>query len=102
MDAIAWHAENSGLETHPVGLKRANAWGLYDMLGNVWEWTADWYGEYSPRSVTDPRGPSTGSGRAYRGGSRASNERFVRAAYRNYHAPGSRNISIGFRLVRVA
>ena len=102
LDAIAWHAENSGLETHPVGLKRANAWGLYDMLGNVWEWTADWYGEYSPRSVTDPRGPSTGSGRAYRGGSRASNERFVRAAYRNYHAPGSRNISIGFRLVRVA
>ena len=58
---VAWYRDNSGRETHPVGQKQANGFGLYDMTGNVWEWTWDWYGDYSSGSVTDPRGPSSSS-----------------------------------------
>ena len=101
---IAWYGENSGRKTHPVGQKGANAWGLHDMLGNVEEWAADRYGEEYPSGmVTDPRGPSTGSYRVYRGGSFSDHEMFVRAARRNY---GSKRVTrggawtIGFRLVR--
>jgi formylglycine-generating enzyme required for sulfatase activity len=68
--AVAWYAGNSDGKVHPVGLKARNAWGLYDMLGNVAEWTRDGYGPY-PRGEadTDPTGPATGSTRAVRGGS---------------------------------
>ena len=85
--------------THPVGLKRGNAWGLYDMLGNVWEWTGDWYGEYASGAVTDPRGPSTGDYWVVRGGSHLANARMVRSASRI--APTvHRTYDLGFRLVR--
>ena len=97
---IAWYDENSGDRTHPVGQKQANAWDLHDMLGNVWEWTGDWYGEYPPGSVTDPQGSSSGSARVFRGGSWNYRARGVRSAYRNNFSPGYRDSHIGFRLVR--
>lgn len=65
----AWYVGNSGSKAHPVGEKKPNAWGLYDMHGNVWEWCSDWWGRYPSGSVTDPVGPLDGSRRVYRGGS---------------------------------
>ena len=100
LDEIAWHGFNSGRETHPVGMKRANGWGLHDMLGNVWEWTEDWYGRYPWGAVTDPEGPSIGSGRVRRGGGWSNGADFVRFADRNLISPSDRYTYIGFRLVR--
>ena len=96
LGAIAWYDENSGDRTQPVGQKGANAWGLHDMLGNVYEWTADWYGGYPSGLVTDPHGPSSGSDRVFRGGSWSGSVRGVRSG----HLPGDRSNIVGFRLVR--
>ena len=100
LEAIAWFGDNSGLETHPVGQKRANEWGLHDMLGNVWEWTADWRGEYPSSPVTDPQGPLAGTRRVVRGGSWSVGAKRVRSASRHSIPPGYRDDGIGFRLVK--
>ena len=101
LDSVAWYGQNSASATHPVGQKQPNAWGLYDMIGNVWEWTGDWYGEYSG-AVTDPSGPAAGSSRVIRGGSWGNYARDARAAYRNYGTAVDRYGHVGFRLVRTA
>ncbi len=98
LDSVAWYDGNSGGETHPVGLKAPNAWGLYDMLGNVWEWCADGRRDYGSVPETDPIGATEfAAERSLRGGSWFDTARFVRAAYRDWAPPDGWNALIGFR-----
>ncbi|MBR5160916.1 MAG: SUMF1/EgtB/PvdO family nonheme iron enzyme, partial [Thermoguttaceae bacterium] len=85
-------------KTTPVGSYEANAWGLYDMHGNVWEWCQDWYRDYLGKSVTDPVGPSSGSNRVIRGGCWFSGAQGCRSAFRSGINPGYRYYYLGFRL----
>ena len=122
LDRIAWYGGNSGVSyeggvdcsdwketqypstrcgTHPVGEKAANGFGLHDMLGNVWEWVEDRYGEYPGGSVTDPKGPATGSLRVRRGGGWSHDAYGSRSAYRAGVVPGNRYHYLGVRLLRV-
>ncbi|MBM3854062.1 MAG: hypothetical protein FJ399_13065 [Verrucomicrobia bacterium] len=101
LDEMGWYDKNSGSKTHPVGTKKANAWGLYDMHGNVWEWCADWYGNYAGGSVRDPKGAASGSLRVFRGGGWCNGSVFCRSAIRRWNAPGIRFDYLGFRLALV-
>ena len=98
LDSMGWYNQNSGNTTHPVAQKQPNAWGLYDMHGNVWEWCRDWYGHYPGGSVTDPTGPSSGSQRVLRGGGWNADARNCRSASRDWYSPVYRSYTLGFRL----
>jgi formylglycine-generating enzyme required for sulfatase activity len=98
----AWYYDNSGDMTHPVGQKLPNAWGLYDMHGNVWEWCQDWYGPYPGGVVIDPQGPEGGSDRVHRGGDWYYFGYNCRSAIRNGVAPHLSGPFIGFRPVLAA
>ncbi len=88
-------------KTIPAASFPPNAWGLYDMHGNVYEWCRDWYGDYPTGQVTDPSGPSSAASRVLRGGGWNNNAENCRSANRNNNSPGNRNADNGFRLVRL-
>lgn len=100
LDEMAWYKKNSGGQTHPVGQKKPNAWGLYDMHANVWEWCQDLYGTYPIISVTNPTGNPEGSYRVFRGGSWYYRRTgYCGSALRGLYSSGARSDDLGFRIV---
>ncbi|MEO5715722.1 MAG: SUMF1/EgtB/PvdO family nonheme iron enzyme [Luteolibacter sp.] len=101
LSLAGWYSANSGFNTHPGGMKLANAWGISDTLGNVWEWCWDYYGEFYPVDpVTDPRGPDAGPDRVIRGGSFHMLSYWCRSSERASHTKESTWWYLGFRPVR--
>jgi formylglycine-generating enzyme required for sulfatase activity len=103
LESIAWYDANSQNETKNVKNKTPNGWGLYDTIGNVWEWCLDWYGDYSQEPITDPQGPPDkvlpGWRRVIRGGSIFFAPEVCRSAYRDWLEYSAPNDDVGFRPV---
>ena len=99
IDEVAWYGNNSSGKLHVVGLKKPNELGIYDMNGNVWEWTQDWYGLYSSEAQTNPSGPSSGSSKVHRGGCWNNNSQYSRVSgVRHTYPPTAGGTGEGFRL----
>ena len=99
LDAYGWFSSNAGKESHPVGQKKPNPWGLYDMHGNVWEWVHDVYAPYEEGTAIDPAGPRSGLAHAFRGGSYYNFALHLQSAFRG-GSPDHPNPHLGFRLLR--
>jgi formylglycine-generating enzyme required for sulfatase activity len=100
LSEYAWYDANSEQKTHPVGRKKPNAWGLYDVHGNVWEWCWDWMYLYEAKPAKDPVSPPYGGGRVLRGGAFTDVAGVLRSAERQANSPGARHLSYGFRTAR--
>lgn len=102
LDPYAWHKGNSEFKTHPVAQKKPNAWGIFDMHGNVYEWVQDWYDNYPEGPAQNPLGPETGLNRVMRGGSFMFPPSFARYGRRHSGRPFLKNRGVGLRLVWTA